>query len=65
MPGFGLQATAAGDEGDFVQNILTRLQEAAAVIGPMIAVIGIVLLVAGKIATGLGFNYCRNFDMGI
>lgn len=30
------------------------MQEAAAVIGPLIAVIGIVLLVAGKIATGLG-----------
>lgn len=56
IAGAGLWAasTAAGDEGDFVQNILTRLQEAAAVIGPMIAVIGIVLLVAGKIATGLG-----------
>lgn len=45
---------AAGDEGDFVQNILTRLQEAASVIGPFIAVIGVVLLVTGKIAMGIG-----------
>lgn len=45
---------AAGDEGDFVQNILTRLQEAAAVVGPLIAIIGIVLLVAGKILIGIG-----------
>ncbi len=45
---------AFGDEGDFVQNILTRLQEAAAVIGPLIAVIGIVLLVANQIAIGIG-----------
>ena len=45
---------AAGDEGDFIQNILTRLQEAAEVIGPWIAIIGIVLLVAGQIALGIG-----------
>lgn len=45
---------AAGDEGDFIQNILTRLQEAAEVIGPLIAIIGIVLLVAGQIALGIG-----------
>lgn len=45
---------AEGDEGDFIQNILTRLQEAAEVIGPWIAIIGIVLLVAGQIALGIG-----------
>ena len=44
---------AAGDEGDFIQNILTRLQEAAAVIGPLIAIIGVVLLVTGSILKGL------------
>ena len=45
---------AAGDEGDFVQNIITRLQEAAEAIGPWIAIIGIVLLVAGQIPLGIG-----------
>ena len=45
---------AANDEGDFVQNILTRLQEAAEAIGPWIAIIGIVLLVAGQILLGIG-----------
>lgn len=44
---------ASGDEGDFIQNILTRLQEAAAVIGPLIAIIGVVLLVTGSILKGL------------
>lgn len=46
--------TASGDEGDFVQNIITRLQEAAEAIGPWIAIIGIVLLVAGQIPLGIG-----------
>lgn len=45
---------AYGDEGDFVQNILARLQEAAAAIGPLIAIIGVILLVAGQIAPGIG-----------
>lgn len=46
---------AAGDEGDFVQNIQNRLLEAARVIGPFLAVIGVVFLVTGHIALGLGF----------
>jgi len=34
---------AAGDEGDFVQNIKQRLMQAAEVIGPLIAVIGVMI----------------------
>ena len=45
---------AAGDEGDFVENIKTRLSEAAVVVGPLIAVLGVLLLVAGQIALGIG-----------
>ena len=37
-----------------MQNIITRLQEAAEAIGPWIAIIGIVLLVAGQIPLGIG-----------
>lgn len=33
---------AAGEEGDFVENIKTKLMEAAAAIGPWLAVIGVV-----------------------
>ena len=46
---------ASGDEGDFIENILTRLAEAATVIGPMIAVLGVFLIVTGHILLGLGF----------
>ena len=45
---------AAGENGDFVENIRSRLVEGAKVAGGLIAVIGLFLLVMGNIAPGLG-----------
>lgn len=45
---------AAGEEGDFVENIKTKLLEAASVVGPLIAVIGIVLILLGQLVLGIG-----------
>lgn len=44
---------ASEDEGDFIQNILSRLSEAAEVIGPLIAVLGVLLVVTGSIVQGI------------
>ena len=46
---------AAGDEGDFVENIKTRLSEAAVVVGPLIAVLGVLLVIMGNILMGISF----------
>lgn len=44
---------AAGDEGNFAENIKLRLLEAAKVIGPLIAVLGVVLICMGQLLQGV------------
>lgn len=44
---------AAGEEGDFVENIKTKLAEAAAAIGPWLAIIGVVFLLLGHLGIGI------------
>ena len=42
------------EDGDFVENIRSRLTEALGIIGSLIAVVGLILLVTGHILLGLG-----------
>lgn len=46
--------TSAGDDGDFAENIKTRLTQAAQIIGPLVAVIGVFLAVTGHLILGIG-----------
>lgn len=45
---------AGKEDGDFVENIRSRLTEALGIIGSLIAVVGLILLVTGHILLGLG-----------
>lgn len=45
--------TAAGDDGDFVANIKTRLTQAAQVIGVFIAVIGVIIALFSNVLLGI------------
>lgn len=45
---------AAGEDGDFATNVKTSLIEAANVLAPLLAVIGLLLICTGNIALGLG-----------
>lgn len=45
--------SAAGDDGDFSNNIKRRLLQVAEFIGPLIAVIGVLLAVTGHIIIGI------------
>ena len=44
---------AAGESGDFIQNITRRLTDAAVAVGPLIAVLGVVLIVTGHLLQGI------------
>ncbi len=64
--------SAGKEDGDFVENIRSRLTEALGIIGSLIAVVGIILLVTGNIVLGLGliiagialFEYSKVADDG-
>ena len=44
---------AAGESGDFIQNITRRLTDASVAVGPLIAVLGVVLIVTGHLLQGI------------
>ena len=46
--------SAAGEDGDFVENVKDKLLEAARILGPLLAVIGLLLICTGRLLLGLG-----------